>query len=134
MAPYVEPVSGYEPLTCRLQEVRSQAAHALAAPMAQEIALTALAALGLFCGSSHEPFHADGGQKSMAVTECSGQTPPQRHRNLPWSDRTVGQDSHSHAPLSCALPNPAVLGNKASALRAAAGPASRRATLLQRQH
>ncbi len=35
------------------------------------------------------PFHADGRQRSMAVTERSGQTPPQRRRNLPWSDRTV---------------------------------------------
>jgi hypothetical protein len=48
--------------------------------MAQEIALTAPAALGLFCASSHEPFHADGGQKSMAVTERGGQKPPQRRR------------------------------------------------------
>jgi hypothetical protein len=72
-----EPVSGFEPLTCRLQEVRSQAAHALAAPMAQAIALTAPAALGLSSASSHEPFHADGGERSRAVTERSGQKPPQ---------------------------------------------------------
>jgi hypothetical protein len=65
-------VCRFEPLVCRLQEVRSQAAHALAAPMTQAIALTAPAALGLFGASSHEPFHADGGQESMAVTECSG--------------------------------------------------------------
>jgi len=57
-----EPVSGFEPLTCRLQEVRSQAAHALAAPMAQAIALSAPAALGLSSASSHEPFHADAGK------------------------------------------------------------------------
>jgi hypothetical protein len=57
-----EPVSGFETLACHLQEVCSQAAHALAAPMAQANALTAPAALGLFCASSHEPFHADGGQ------------------------------------------------------------------------
>ena len=57
-----EPVSGFEPLTCRLQEVCSQAAHALAAPMAQSIALMAPTALGLFGASSHESFHADGGQ------------------------------------------------------------------------
>ena len=42
--------------------VRSQAAHTLAAPMAPAIALMASAALGLFGASSHEPFHADGGQ------------------------------------------------------------------------
>jgi hypothetical protein len=31
-------------------------------PMAQANTLTAPAVLGLFCASSHEPFHADGGQ------------------------------------------------------------------------
>lgn len=84
-------------LTCRLQEVCSQAAHALAAPMTQVIALTAPAALGLFCASSHEPFHAHGGQESIAVTERSGQKPPQRRHDsdLPSSDRTVDQDSRS---------------------------------------
>jgi hypothetical protein len=41
--------------------------------------------------SSHESFHAHGGQESMVVTECSGQKPPQRRRDLPWSDRTVDQ-------------------------------------------
>ena len=46
----------------------------LAAPMAQVIALTAPAALGLFCASSHEPFHAHSGQESMAVTGRSGRS------------------------------------------------------------
>jgi len=54
-------VSGFEPLACRLQEVCSQAAHTLAAQMAQVIALMTLTALGLFAASSHEPFHAGGG-------------------------------------------------------------------------
>jgi hypothetical protein len=63
--------------------------------MAQAIALMASAALGLFSASSHEPFHADGGQEFMAVTERSRQTPPQRRRDLPCSDRTVDQDSRS---------------------------------------
>jgi hypothetical protein len=107
-----EPVSGLEPLTCRLQEVCSQAAHALAAPMAQSIALMAPTALGLFGASSHEPFHADGGQKSIAVTERSGQAPPQRRRNLPWSDRTVEQIEQI-----VALPNCAVLGSSGAAVR-----------------
>ena len=57
---YVEPVSGFEPLACRLQEVRPHAPYALAAPMTHVIALTALAALGLSRASSHEPSHADG--------------------------------------------------------------------------
>ena len=58
--------------------------------MAQSIALMALAALGFFCASSHEPSHVDGGQKPIAVTERSGQSPPQR-RDLPWSGKTVEQ-------------------------------------------
>ena len=130
-----EPVSGFEPLACRLQEVCSQAAHALAAPMTQAIALTAPAALGLFCASSHEPFHAHGGQESMAVTERSRQKPPQRRRDLPWSDRTVDQVVR----IRC-LPNRAVLGSSgatprrrwpgvsARALPWKARPGARRAT------
>jgi hypothetical protein len=74
--------------------------------MTQAIALKAPAALGLFCASSHEPFHAHGGQESMAVTERSGQKPPQRHRDLPWSDRTVNQDiDQVEADQVVALPN-----------------------------
>jgi len=42
-----EPVSGFEPLTCRLQEVRPRTPYALAAQMTPIIALTAPAALGL---------------------------------------------------------------------------------------
>lgn len=84
-----EPVSGIEPLTCRLQEIRPRAPCALAARMARVIALTAPTALGLFCASSHEPSHADGGQESVIVTERSGQEPPRRCCDLPWSDRTV---------------------------------------------
>jgi hypothetical protein len=87
----MDPRVAVRELDCRLQEVCSQAAHALAAPMTQAVALTAPAALGLFCASSHEPFHAHGGQESMAVTERSGQKPPQRRHDLPWSDRTVDQ-------------------------------------------
>jgi hypothetical protein len=56
-----EPVSGFEPLACRLQEARPHAACALAAPMAHVNALTTLAALGLSGASFHEPFHADDG-------------------------------------------------------------------------
>jgi hypothetical protein len=55
-----EPVSGFEPLTCRLQEVRPPAPNAPAAPIALVIALTALAALELSGTPFHEPFHADG--------------------------------------------------------------------------
>ena len=101
----VEPVSGFEPLTCRLQEVRPGAQRALAAPMAHVIALTAPAVLGLSSAPFHEPFHADGGQRPMAVTERSDQKPTQRSRNLTtWSDRTVEQ--------VIALPNRAAFGTR----------------------
>src|SRR5689334_3505220 len=55
-SPYLtwEPVSGFEPLTCRLQEIRPRPPCALAARMARVIALTAPTALELFCASSHE--------------------------------------------------------------------------------
>ena len=69
-----EPVSGFEPLTCRLQEVRPRAPSTLAAAMARVIALMALAALGLSGATFHEPFHADGRQRSMTVTERSDRT------------------------------------------------------------
>jgi hypothetical protein len=51
-------VSGFEPLACRLQEVRPHAPCALAAPMARVIALMALTALGLSGAPVHEPVHA----------------------------------------------------------------------------
>ena len=39
--------------------------------MARVMALTALVALGLSGRTFHEPFHADDGLRSMAVTESS---------------------------------------------------------------
>ena len=47
-------------MTCALRGARAPAAHALAAPIARKIALTALAALGLSKDPFHEPFHARG--------------------------------------------------------------------------
>jgi hypothetical protein len=47
-------------MTYALREACSLAAHALAAPIAQVIALTAPAALGLYGDPFHEPFHARG--------------------------------------------------------------------------
>jgi hypothetical protein len=73
-------VSGFEPLTCRLQEVRPRAPSALAARMARVIALMTPAALGLSDATFHEPFHAFGGNWPMAVTERSDRKPPQRRR------------------------------------------------------
>jgi hypothetical protein len=85
---FLEPVSGFEPLTCRLQELRPHAPYALAAPMTHVIALTALAALGLSRASSHEPSHADGRQRSMTVTERGDRYLLQRQGNLTtWSNK-----------------------------------------------
>jgi hypothetical protein len=53
-----EPVSGFEPLTCRLQEARFVAMYTLTALMAQVIALMALVELGFSGGSSHDSSHA----------------------------------------------------------------------------
>jgi len=53
-----EPVSGIEPLTCRLQEARFVAICALTALMTEVIALMALTELGFSGGSSHDPSHA----------------------------------------------------------------------------
>jgi hypothetical protein len=80
-------------VTCRLQEVRPRAPIALAARMARVIALTAPTALGLFGASFHEPFHADGGQRPMAITERSDQNRPQRRPRL--EDDMVRQDSRT---------------------------------------
>ena len=63
-----EPVSGIEPLTCRLQEVRPHAPYALAAPMAHVTASTALTALGLSGSPFHEPFHAGHRCRSVTLT------------------------------------------------------------------
>jgi hypothetical protein len=49
----LEPVSRFEPLTCRLQEVRPRPPSALAAQITRVVALRALAAVGL----SDTPFH-----------------------------------------------------------------------------
>jgi hypothetical protein len=54
----LEPPIGIEPMTYALREARSLAAHALPAPIAREIALTALTALGLSGDPVHEPVHA----------------------------------------------------------------------------
>ncbi len=52
-----EPVSGIEPLTCRLQEVRLRVLDALAARIARLIALTAVTVLRLTDAPFHKPFH-----------------------------------------------------------------------------
>jgi hypothetical protein len=109
-------VSGFEPLTCRLQEVRPRAPSALAAAMARAIALTAHAALGLSDAPFHESFHADGRQCPMVLTECSDQNPPQRRRNLTWS--TTGQSNRS---LHCRIGPHLDQGGSAALRRARTG-------------
>ena len=52
-----EPPIGIEPMTYALRGASSPASHALAAPIAREIALIAHAALGLSGDAVHEPVH-----------------------------------------------------------------------------
>ena len=61
-----EPPIGIEPMTYALREARAPAAHALAAPIAQEIALMALTALGLSGDPVHEPVHVRGPASSAS--------------------------------------------------------------------
>jgi hypothetical protein len=55
-----EPPIGIEPMTYALRGACALPGHALAAPTAPAIALTALAALGLSDDPVHEPVHASG--------------------------------------------------------------------------
>ena len=73
-----EPVSGFEPLTCRLQEVRPRTPGALAAPMTRVIALMALTALGLSGAPVHEPVHSRGPMsiRSATVRNIAESAPP----------------------------------------------------------
>ena len=81
-------------LAYRLQEVRPRAPSALAAPMARVIALAALAALGLSGAPFHEPFHADGRQRSMTVTERSDRNA----RSAPQLDDMVEEERTPACP------------------------------------
>ena len=63
-------------MTYALRGARSPAAHPLAAPIAQIIALTALAALGLSKDPFHEPFHARGLCVTPSCSLCAA-----RHAN-----------------------------------------------------
>ena len=80
-------MSGFEPLTCRLQEVRPGALCVLAAPMTQGVALTAPAALGLPAASVHEPVHARHSKSLLCVVSTAS-------GNLPW-DAKATQNDHS---------------------------------------
>ena len=67
----VEPPIGIEPMTYALREARSLAAHAPAAPIAQEIALMAPVALGLCGNPVHEPVHARGFFVTPSCSLCA---------------------------------------------------------------
>jgi len=56
--------------------------------MAQVNALMALGALGLSSASFHEPFHANGAQRPIAITERSDQNPPQLEDMIRQDGRT----------------------------------------------
>ena len=70
-----EPVSGFEPLACRLQEVRPRAPNALAAQITRIIALMALTALGLPGEPFHEPFHDPPQRPLRSVTMRRARAP-----------------------------------------------------------
>jgi len=71
----VEPPIGIEPMTYALRVTWSLAVHALAALIAREIALMALAALGLSGDPFHEPFHARGHCVTPSCSLCAQGTP-----------------------------------------------------------
>jgi hypothetical protein len=99
----LEPVSGFEPLTCRLQEARPSAACASCTNGTRH-RTDGTRCAGLSRAPFHEPFHADGRQWFVTVTERSDRKPSQRHLNLTTrSNRTVGQDRTGHrlGPLRC---------------------------------
>jgi hypothetical protein len=54
---YVDPPIGIEPMTYALRGTRDLAAHALTAPIAPDIAMMALATLGIFGNPVHKPVH-----------------------------------------------------------------------------
>ena len=91
-----EPVSGFEPLACRLQELRPRAPCTLAAQMARAIALIARAALGLTEAPVHEPVHDRHSERLMSTTE--------RHR-APGEVRRYGASRDGPALPPIAVPN-----------------------------
>ena len=72
----VEPVSGFEPLTCRLQEVRPSAPCALPAQIAQLGARMALLTLDFSGGPFHDAFHA--ASPTESAWEVTSRVPTRR--------------------------------------------------------
>jgi len=95
----VEPPIGIEPMTYALREVRSLAPHALAAPIARAIALTAMAALELSKDPFHEPFHARGHYVMPSRSGCVA--PPAAPHHVPMSmpGRHRGRRANGHCHL-----------------------------------
>src|ERR1700685_1773360 len=97
-----EPVSGFEPLACRLQEVRPRASCALAARMTRVIALMALTALGLSEAPVHEPVH--GRRRAIRVAPGSALEGPPGTR---WATPTGHSDrASSHLTHQCSARPP----------------------------
>ena len=68
----LEPVSGFEPLTCRLQEACSRALGPLPAPMPHENAPAAPKTLGFPAPPFHDPFHAPSSGYGMRLCSKHG--------------------------------------------------------------
>jgi hypothetical protein len=81
---YWEPVSGFEPLTVRLQEVRLQALGPLPAPMPHKSAITAPKTLGFLALPFHDPFHECRLEQTAASARASASS-----RCLPKLSRTT---------------------------------------------
>src|SRR5690348_7944245 len=94
----VEPPIGIEPMTYALRGACALPAHALAAPTAPAIALTALAALGLSGYPVHEPVHARGRDSlprllPVAIIEDSPRSDYPARRSMNRSTRGVRRRS-----------------------------------------
>jgi len=79
-------------MTYALRGARSLTGHALAAPIAWIIALTALAALGLSGVPFHEPFHARGSYPATVRNVTGGYCiRTRKHVRPPWDRRFSGR-------------------------------------------
>jgi hypothetical protein len=89
-------------MTYALRVTRSLALHALAAPIAQEIALIALTALGLSGDPFHEPFHVQRRRVRMSWCWESIVFPTPEDR---WPGQIIANDKGCADPPQA--PNPA---------------------------
>ena len=86
-----------------LRGARAPAAHALAAPIARKIALTALAALGLSKDPFHEPFHARGRYVTLPCSLCVRSLATLHHAQMSVPGRRRGRrlPGHCHVCRAC---------------------------------